>query len=274
MGFGTLFWLGLGRPEVAGGVAFGWYFVGYALAVGGLLFSVGHLANKVNAIKAFSQWRTSWLSREAVMAVVSLLVVALAALGRIFGSGAPMWLSVLGSILALITVFTTSMMYVQLKTVPSWRNPLNSVLFLTFALAGGAVITNQGAWAAVLLVVAGLVQFIVWRQSDGSMAATGSTTGTATGLGSSGSVRPFEPPHHGANYLLKEMAYQVGRKHRDNLRMIGLGVGIVLPVLMLSFASGTAIWLAALACHVVGMLAIRWVFFADARHVMSLYYRT
>ena len=58
-GFGFLFFLGLGMPETTGVGAFWRYFVGYGLAVTGLMSSVLHLGNPVNAWKAFSQWRSS-----------------------------------------------------------------------------------------------------------------------------------------------------------------------------------------------------------------------
>jgi len=272
LGFGTLFWLGLGLPDVTGAPAFGWYFLGYALAVGGLLLSVAHLAKPANSVKAFSQWRSSWLSREAVLAVIALTLVALAALGRIFAGGAPIWLSVPGALLCLCTVFATSMIYTQLRTIPAWSTPLTPLLFLAYCLAGGAVLTGLGGWSAGLLVLAGIGQMLAWHQADGAMQAAGTSTGTATGLGTQGQVRPFEPPHQGANYLLKEMAFRVGRGHRDRLRWIGLGLGLALPALLLLVGSGTAVWIAAAASHLVGVLAIRWLFFADARHVMSLYY--
>ena len=65
LGFGLLAFLGIGQPPVTGWVAFVFYLIAYGLAVGGLLASTFHLGNRKNAIKAFSQWRTSWLSREA-----------------------------------------------------------------------------------------------------------------------------------------------------------------------------------------------------------------
>ena len=73
LGFGLLAFLGLGLPPVTGWVSFVFFFLAYALAVGGLLASVAHLANPKNAIKAFSQWRSSWLSREGIAAVAALL---------------------------------------------------------------------------------------------------------------------------------------------------------------------------------------------------------
>jgi len=59
MGFGMLTFLGLGKPDVSGFTGFVFFFIAYAMAVGGLLSSTFHLGNPQRAIKAFSQWR-SW----------------------------------------------------------------------------------------------------------------------------------------------------------------------------------------------------------------------
>ena len=75
LGFGLLAFLGLGFPGVTGWVAFVFYAIAYALAVGGLLASTFHLGRPERALKAFSQWRTSWLSREGICAVAALLVM-------------------------------------------------------------------------------------------------------------------------------------------------------------------------------------------------------
>src|SRR5689334_433458 len=51
--------------------------IGTALAMvtAGLLASTFHLGRRERAWRAFSQWRTSWLSREAVMAMVTYATV-------------------------------------------------------------------------------------------------------------------------------------------------------------------------------------------------------
>ena len=48
------------------------------------------------------------------------------------------------------------------------------------------------------------------------------TLATATGLGALGRLRLLAPPHTGANYLLREMVYVVGRRHALKLRVAGL----------------------------------------------------
>ena len=75
IGFGLLAFLGLGLPLVTGWLAFAFFAVAYLLAVGGLLASTFHLGHPERALKAFSQWQTSWLSREAWAAVGALVEI-------------------------------------------------------------------------------------------------------------------------------------------------------------------------------------------------------
>ncbi|MEM9579738.1 MAG: DmsC/YnfH family molybdoenzyme membrane anchor subunit, partial [Pseudomonadota bacterium] len=84
LGFGLLTFLGLGIRDVTGWVAFVYFAIAYLLAVGGLLFSTFHLGHPERAVKAFSQWRSSWLSREGVCAVAALVVMAIYGMGRVF----------------------------------------------------------------------------------------------------------------------------------------------------------------------------------------------
>ena len=48
LGFGLLAFLGFGMPDVTGGVAFVFFAIAYALAVGGVLAATFHLGNKKN----------------------------------------------------------------------------------------------------------------------------------------------------------------------------------------------------------------------------------
>ncbi len=69
LGFGLLTWLGLGLPNTVGWAAFWHYCLAYGFSLLGLLSSTFHLGNPQRFLKAFSQWRTSWLSREGVISV-------------------------------------------------------------------------------------------------------------------------------------------------------------------------------------------------------------
>lgn len=271
LGLGLLFWLGLDRPDFTGWAAFGYFTLAYLLAAGGLVSSVFHLANPRNAPKAFTQWRTSWLSREAWLAPATLLVMALYGIGRVFFGAHWAVIGALGSALAVVTVLSTAMIYTQLRTVPRWNSWTTPVLFLLLALGGGALLAGESEAAALALTLGGILQVYAWSRGDRRLAESGTDLGTGTGLGSRGSVRAFEPPHTGPNYLTREMAFRVARKHSDRLRVLAIGLGYALPVLLVltGTKAGAVI---AVPLHVVGIAAGRWLFYAEAEHVVSLYY--
>lgn len=277
LGFGLLFFLGLGLPAVTGWVGFVFFAIAFALAVGGLLASTFHLGHPERAWKAFSQWRSSWLSREGCAAVAALVTMGLFAAGAVFLQEDWRFIGGIGALLSLATVFTTSMIYAQLKTIPRWNMALVPAKFLSLSLAGGALLAGQETLSIFLLTLAGAVVLAYWYWGDLAFANAGTDIGTATGLGSRGTVKAFEPPHTGSNYLLREFVHVVGRKHSRKLRLIGFTLGVILPLLFLLLpVSGLAMkhMLAGLAVvsHIAGVFCCRWLFFAEAEHVVGLYY--
>lgn len=272
LGFGLLVWLGLGFPDVTGWVAFVFFALAYLMAVGGLMASTFHLGRPERAVKAFTQWRSSWLSREAWCAVGALVAMGIYGAGLVFFDSRLEVVGLVGSVLSLATVFTTSMIYTQLKTIPRWNMSITPVKFLSISLAGGAMLSDQINVALVLLLVAGAVQLLTWQQGDKALAGSGTTLGTATGLGDRGKVRAFEPPHTGTNYLLKEFVHVIGRKHATKLRLIALALMVGLPIVLLLLPFSHFFVALALASHVAGVLTARWLFFAEAEHVVGLYY--
>ncbi len=273
LGFGLLTFLGLGMPDVTGWTAFWFFVIGYVLAVGGLISSTFHLGHPERAWKAFSQWRSSWLSREGICAVAALLVMALFGAGLVFFNSVWQPLGYLGALLSLGTVFTTSMIYAQMKTIPRWNMPWTPAKFLTLSLAGGALLAGQITLAVILLVIAGGITVATWIIGDSAFQRSGTDMETATGLGRIGQVTAFEPPHTGTNYLLREFVHVVGRKHAQNLRIIAGTLAFVIPVfilLVLPFSHVLA--LVAILSHIAGVACARWLFFAEAEHVVGLYY--
>ncbi len=273
LGFGLMAWLGagIGQPTALQAVFLSALAAG--LAAAGLVASLLHLGQPTRFLKAFSQWRSSWLSREAVLAIATFAAFALfAALWLLLGVRTR-WLGLPAAALALATVFATSMIYAQMRSVPRWRTPLTPLLFLAFALAGGALLAGAAQPAPWLLAGLGLVQLANWLHGDRRFAAAGSTLATATGLGPLGRLRLLEPPHSGPNYLLREMVHVVGRTHARKLRLAGLAFAVLLPLALVTLAPAgpLALGVAALL-HAFGALVLRWLFFAEAEHVVGLYY--
>ena len=271
LGFGLLTWLGLGLPDVRGWAAFGYYALGFGLAGGGLLASTFHLGNPQRFLKAFSQWRSSWLSREGCLAVAALAVLGLFAIGSLMSA---VWqpLGYIGAVLAVLTVFATSMIYAQLKTVPRWNHWSTPVLFMLLSLGGGGLLAMQVWPATIFLALSGVMQLVAWLSGDGRFESRGTDIGTATGLGIRGIVRAFEPPHTGNNYLLKEMVHKVGRKHAVKLRIIAFVLMIVAPLGLLIISYDVPMVILAAILNAMGTFAQRWLFFAEAEHVVGLYY--
>ncbi len=273
LGFGMMVFLGLGFLDVSGWVAFVFVAVAYALAGGGLMSSLFHLGHPERFLKAFKQWRSSWLSREGVLSMATMGVFGIYALLWIFMDNRIEWLGYVGAALSVLTIYSTSMIYAQMKSVPRWHTPMTSVLYLLYGFAGGALLTTQVVLAGWLMLALAVAQIVTWVQGDGAFAKTGSDMGTATGLGFLGKVRLLEKPHSGTNYLLSEMIHVIGRKHIVKLRVIALALGSLIPaVLLLTLDSGHMVGLIVILIHLVGLFAQRWLFFAEAEHVVGLYY--
>jgi len=288
LGLGAVFWLGLGLGPDGEAFAMAAPLMALLFTAAGGAASVGHLARPERAWRAFSQWRSSWLSREACLLVFTLVVfVPYAAIWAV--AGIRLWgLGWLAAGLAAATVYATAMIYASLRTVPRWNLPPTPLLFLVLAALGGLILLEAiaggmrtdrvvGLWLVPGLLVSAAVVVRWQTQAAGAgRSAKGSTLVTATGLGARARLRPFEPPHTGRNYLLDEMAFRVGRRRAWQLRWIGAGLGFLAPIVLtvLALLLGGWIMTLALVAHIGGMLSLRWLFFAEAEHVQALYYGT
>lgn len=278
-GFGLLGLLGLGplfgATPPGGLAAHVLWGLGYGLAGAGLVASAFHLGRPERALRAFSQWRTSWLSREAWGAVAALLTSAPVALGAVLGRPLPAAAGLVAGLLCLATVLVTAMIYAQLKTVPRWHHWTVPALFLGFAVTGGMILAGFGAWAALPALALGALMLLAFRIGDGRFAASGATLASATGLApaAGGGLRSFAPAHTASNYLLREMIHVVGRRHARRLRRIAVLCAAVLPALiLLALPAGIIATFLAGTVHLAGAFAQRWLFFAEAEHVVGLYY--
>jgi sulfite dehydrogenase (quinone) subunit SoeC len=293
-GCGLLFLLGLAAP--AGLIpATPWLgLAGLGLALGlitlGLCTSLLHLGHPERAWRAVSQWRSSWLSREGAMALLTYLPALVFAAGWLLHGSTGGWIAVSGVLAALgaaLTVYCTSMIYASLKPIREWRQPLVPPVYLAFALMTGALLLHAllllfGAargWAAALAVLATALAFglkgLYWAAID--RAEGGPTPETATGLGALGKVRMLEPPHTETNYLLREMGFAVARKHAAKLRsyacLFGVAAALLTALALLSNgAPASLLALLAALSGIAGVLIERWLFFAEARHTVTLYY--
>jgi DMSO reductase anchor subunit len=100
----------------------------------------------------------------------------------------------------------------------------------------------------------------------------------ALGLPHERNARVFERPHTEANYLTKEMGFVLARRHSKKLRTLAVALLTVVPfvALLLFFVvpalAPATLLLAAATSALLGAFVERWLFFAEAKHLVSLYY--
>lgn len=291
--YGLLAWLGTyaALGLLPAGPWFGVSGISLALLLAslGLVSSMLHLGRKERAWRAFSQWRSSWLSREGVAAVLTYpiaIAFAVAVYRGPAGGAAVRLLGIVAAAAALITVFCTSMIYASLKPIRQWCNGHTAPDYLIYALFSGAVLValleaaafgKPGA-AAGISVAAAAVALIAkrayWRHIDTQTPLA--TLASAIGLPKGTEVKPLDAPHVTENYVLREMGFTIARRHAAKLRRISLVLGFAAPLGLSLLASLSLLPLAttaaALACAALGLLTERWLFFAEATHVSALYY--
>ena len=127
---------------------------------------------------------------------------------------------------ALVTLWCTGMIYASLPTIRAWHQPLVAPLYVVLALATGGVLLCLllAAFGYELalgghrepcsaLVLGAILKRLYWTAID--TAARTYTAEAATGLGRFGTVRPLDPPHTQPNFVMREMGYQVARRHAE-----------------------------------------------------------
>jgi DMSO reductase anchor subunit len=308
-GYGLLIWLALAaafnlvsREPVLGFVGLG---AALVLITIGLLTSTAHLGRPERAWRALSQWRSSWLSREGVAALLCFVPA--------IGLGVWLWLVwreptaanvtnaglmkfafvtpllaltlLLGS---LITVACTAMIYVSLVPVPAWRHRLVLPVYLLFAVLCGGLLLGAIAPQALdpfeglaplsgiaLALALSVAKWRYWRAIDA--APPPAALGAAIGMPER-EVSVFERPHTEANYLTREMGFVLARRHGRRLRRLALAlfgpavIVLLLPTLLLVHGGAQVFYALAAASALLGAVLERWLFFAQARHVVSVYY--
>jgi DMSO reductase anchor subunit len=185
---------------------------------------------------------------------------------------------------ALGTICSTAMIYASLKPIPAWRHPLVLPGYIGFALLTGGL-----AFAAlaqplpvlcfalpiliVLAIAMAILKLVYWRAID--TAPLPQTRGDAIGLPNR-KPSVFERPHTEANYLTKEMGFVVARKHARKLRLFAVLLFAAIPILCIVIAIATSHswpWLLVAALSTIaGAFFERWLFFAQAKHLVMLYY--
>ncbi len=294
-GYGLLVVLGL--FGAGGGVpADPWFgFVGLSTALGmiaaGVLSSAFHLGHPERAWRALSQWRTSWLTRQGIFAVITYLLGLMLLWGWVDSGrveGPVRLIAVIVVVLSLYTVYCTGMVYATLRPIRAWFNPNTVLVYLIFAVWTGSLWFNLltqifGLHTPVIGLFVMLAAFATWFLKRKYWVFVDSHAiwvppENAIGLKDMGTLRLLEAPSTQDTYVQREMGYQVARAHARKLRIIAFITFGVVPLVAVLATQESAPWLAitggliAVVSGMTGTLIERWLFFAEAKHTAMLYF--
>lgn len=253
------------------------------LVGGGFTSSLFHLANPKNSWRAVMRFRTSWLSREGVFGLL-FFPFATAYLGLVW-LAPESWLplryifGVAALLLSWAAIFSTGMIYACLKTIRQWNTPLTPASYLVLGHFSGALLLlaflpqeKQGLFiipAIALLIAATLLKAIYYFWIDAPHISA--TINTATGFNRA-RVKLLDQGHTHGTFLTQEFGFQIARKYRLVLKAIVFLVAFLFPLsILLGSPTQGDIVLAALSA-LLGLVVERWLFFAEARHVINLYH--
>ena len=264
--------------------------VAIVLLVAGLASSMLHLGRPARAWRAATMWRTSWLSREVIVLPAFIALVALWWLAAREPASAP---AGLGLPLAAIAVaallwYCTAMIYACLRFIEEWAQPLTIVNFVLLGLSSGSVLASALAALAgeqralalaapsalALTLVAWASRSAAWRRN--AVLRHRSTLQTATGIRSARLVQTSMGMSAGS-FNTREFFHRASLAALRRIKGIAVVFGFALPALLMAgVAAGQVADLAcvvALLVQAPGLIADRWLFFAQAKHPQNLYYQ-
>lgn len=289
-GLGLLALLALARLFHSTPASPNWWFalvVALALITMGLISSTFHLANRRNAWRAFSRFRTSWLSREGVFAVLLYPLVAFYALAVAAQQrGFELVLGLLVIADCLIILYCTAMIYACLKTVPRWQTWHTRLGYPLLGLMSGALLLTAlmppaaapvAARMAVVLILLAAALKLAYFVRFAETPATAPSLNEALNLGldsntgqPTGRVRLLDVGHTHGTFLTNEFGFELARNHASLLKLGVFFFGFVAPFVLVVLSPKLAGLAAGSA--LLGLLAERWLFFAEAKHVVRLYH--
>ena len=261
--------------------------VSLALLAGGLAASFFHLGRPSRAWRAASQWRTSWLSREVI--VLPAFMAAVAAYGLAvyldFDRGISLAIGAVGALLCIGLFVCTAMIYACLKFLQEWHSPftlLNYFLLGTasgFTLAVPLAVLAHPRYAGPLALAAFWIGGAAYLVRCASMLRNArlrpkSTTQSAIGIAQPKIVQKAQG-FMGGSFNTREFFHGRPQAVVSAARWTFLVLAFPVPAWLLGWGGGS-LWDfgAAFVLQFAGLLAERWLFFAEARHPQNLYYQS
>ena len=252
--------------------------VSLLLLAAGLFASFFHLGRPARAWRAVTQWRTSWLSREVIVLPGFMGCVFLYAVFESKFAGA------LAVVLCLALFACTAMIYACLKFLQEWHSPFTLVNFVLLGTASGLTLsvplatTAYPQFAGPLALAAFGLSALAWLVRGASMIRNARLRPKSTAASAIGVAHPrivqTSQGFTGGSYNTREFFHGRPAAVVAGARWMFLILFFPLPAWLLGWSGGShaAFW-AAFALQFAGVLAERWLFFAEARHPQNLYYQ-
>ncbi|MDQ6685894.1 MAG: dimethyl sulfoxide reductase anchor subunit [Pseudomonadota bacterium] len=280
----------LGNAALSPGFVRSGLTVAIALAALGLAASFLHLGRPERAWRAAAMWRTSWLSREVI--VLPGFIALLVGWRLLLSGNAPtLWTRGLLPLAALgccaLLWLCTAMIYACLRFIEEWAHPLTLVNFALTGLASGAMLATTlgvladeaafthlaGIAALALTLAAAAARLLALRRND--RLRHRSSLQSATGIAAERLVQTSMGMSAGS-FNTREFFHHASRAAVRNIRVAALGLGFAAPAMLavVGLATGAGWpWLLAVVTQALGLVADRWLFFAQAKHPQNLYYQ-
>ncbi len=278
----------LGVPMAPGYLATA-LLVAEVFLITGLIASFMHLGQKMRAWRAVLMWRTSWMSREVIVLPAFIALVGLwwlaerAGVATRLGALFPL-LAIVG---AIVLWYCTAMIYACLRFIEEWAHPITIVNFTLIGLASGLLlacaiaaltgatqmVAATGGSALVATLAAWVARAVSLRRNAGIRHK--STLQSATGIQSPTLVQKSMGMSAGA-FNTREFFHGATQAAMRNARVGFQLLAFALPALLMVWGISSQAawpWVMALLVQAPGLIAERWVFFAQARHPQNLYYQ-
>ncbi len=263
--------------------------VAEVLLLAGLGASFMHLGRKMRAWRAVLMWRTSWMSREVIVLPGFIALVGLWWLLEHAGmaSGFGVLLPLLAIVGAMVLWYCTAMIYACLRFIEEWAHPLTITNFTLIGLASGLLLccalaalagatdmlAATGPWTLAVTLAAWTARVMALRRNAGIRHK--STLQSATGIQSPQLVQKSMGMSAGA-FNTREFFHGATQSAMQNARLGFQLLAFAVPALLILWAiAGPSNWpwVLAVLVQAPGLIAERWVFFAQAKHPQNLYYQ-
>lgn len=270
------------------------------LLVAGLVSSVFHLGRPERAWRSAAMWRTSWLSREVIALPFMMAVTFVYAVMQLGGFDAVVYSSAtnnftysllvgsVGVVAAFALFICTAMIYACIKFLQEWSSPLTVINYMLLGTASGFTLATAfssyyvapemtkfyGVWAIILTVVAFLTRSASLVRN--SRIKFKSTIQSAIGVRHN-VIQQKSQGAMGGSFNTREYFHGKTAFFLKSVKWAFMLLVFPLPILLISSAMSThnsEVYVLAFLVQYVGLLAERWLFFAQANHPQNIYYQT